>query len=182
MTRSLDPFADASVDRRADARRWSGYIALSSSVRWLRLSCSSSGRWPRRRSVAAAGSGSRRRWRCLVVFLVYPALQHVLPEPLRRDLERVRRAGELRLRLHRPGDARRAAQQRDLAGLLHRAHGRARPAGRGADRPGAVRVSVAKAIVFLPMAISFVAAGVIWKFMYDYRPPGRPRPARSTRC
>src|SRR5207253_4230156 len=31
---------------------------------------------------------------------------------------------------------------------------------------------VAKAIVFLPMAISFVAAGVIWKFMYDYRPPG----------
>jgi len=31
---------------------------------------------------------------------------------------------------------------------------------------------VAKGIVFLPMAISFVAAGVIWKFMYDYRPPG----------
>src|SRR5438034_2305789 len=35
--------------------------------------------------------------------------------------------------------------------------------------------SVAKAIVFLPMAISFVAAGVIWKFMYDYRPPGSPQ-------
>jgi alpha-glucoside transport system permease protein len=34
---------------------------------------------------------------------------------------------------------------------------------------------VAKAIVFLPMAISFVAAGVIWKFMYDYRPPGTPQ-------
>jgi alpha-glucoside transport system permease protein len=32
--------------------------------------------------------------------------------------------------------------------------------------------SAAKALVFLPMAISFVAAGVIWKFMYDYRPPG----------
>lgn len=32
--------------------------------------------------------------------------------------------------------------------------------------------SVAKAVVFLPMAISFVAAGVIWKFMFDYRPPG----------
>ena len=29
-----------------------------------------------------------------------------------------------------------------------------------------------KAIVFIPAAISFVAAGVIWKFMYDYRPPG----------
>src|SRR5258708_39857454 len=25
------------------------------------------------------------------------------------------------------------------------------------------------------MAISFVAAGVIWKFMYDYRPPGLPQ-------
>lgn len=31
--------------------------------------------------------------------------------------------------------------------------------------------TAAKALIFLPMAISFVAAGVIWKFMYDYRPP-----------
>jgi alpha-glucoside transport system permease protein len=30
----------------------------------------------------------------------------------------------------------------------------------------------AKSIIFLPLAISMVAAGVIWKFMYDYRPPG----------
>jgi alpha-glucoside transport system permease protein len=35
--------------------------------------------------------------------------------------------------------------------------------------------SAAKGIIFLPMAISFVAAGVIWKFMYDYRPPGAPQ-------
>ncbi|MBI4769065.1 MAG: sugar ABC transporter permease [Chloroflexi bacterium] len=28
--------------------------------------------------------------------------------------------------------------------------------------------ALAKAIVFLPMAISFVGAGVIWKFVYDY--------------
>ena len=34
---------------------------------------------------------------------------------------------------------------------------------------------IARAVVFLPMAISFVAAGVIWKFMYDYRPPGLPQ-------
>jgi alpha-glucoside transport system permease protein len=34
---------------------------------------------------------------------------------------------------------------------------------------------VAKAIIFLPMAISFVAAGVIWKLMYDYQPPGHPQ-------
>jgi len=33
--------------------------------------------------------------------------------------------------------------------------------------------SAAKALIFLPMAISSVAAGVIWKFMYDYRPPGQ---------
>ncbi|WP_221329953.1 carbohydrate ABC transporter permease [Actinoplanes sp. L3-i22] len=29
--------------------------------------------------------------------------------------------------------------------------------------------SLAKALVFLPMAISMVAAGVIWKFVYEYR-------------
>ncbi len=32
-----------------------------------------------------------------------------------------------------------------------------------------------KSIVFLPMALSFVAAGVIWKFMYAFRPPGAPQ-------
>jgi alpha-glucoside transport system permease protein len=35
--------------------------------------------------------------------------------------------------------------------------------------------AVARSVVFLPMAISFVAAGVIWKFMYDYRPPLSPQ-------
>lgn len=29
--------------------------------------------------------------------------------------------------------------------------------------------SLAKSIIFLPMAISFVGAGVIWKFVYDYQ-------------
>lgn len=29
---------------------------------------------------------------------------------------------------------------------------------------------LAKAIIFVPMAISFVGAGVIWRFVYDYRP------------
>jgi alpha-glucoside transport system permease protein len=32
--------------------------------------------------------------------------------------------------------------------------------------------AAAKAAIFLPMAISFVAAGVIWKFMYEYAPAG----------
>ena len=30
----------------------------------------------------------------------------------------------------------------------------------------------AKSLIFLPMAISFVGAGVIWRFIYAYRPPG----------
>jgi alpha-glucoside transport system permease protein len=32
--------------------------------------------------------------------------------------------------------------------------------------------SLAKAAIFIPMAISFVAAAVIWRFMYTYRPEG----------
>jgi alpha-glucoside transport system permease protein len=32
--------------------------------------------------------------------------------------------------------------------------------------------SWAKSIIFLPLAISMVAAGVIWKFMYDFKAPG----------
>lgn len=31
--------------------------------------------------------------------------------------------------------------------------------------------SVAKSIIFLPMAISFVGAGIIWRFVYFYKPP-----------
>ncbi|MEN3267055.1 sugar ABC transporter permease [Pseudonocardia sp.] len=30
--------------------------------------------------------------------------------------------------------------------------------------------AVAKALIFLPMAISFVGASIIWKFVYEYRP------------
>jgi alpha-glucoside transport system permease protein len=33
--------------------------------------------------------------------------------------------------------------------------------------------SVAKSIIFMPMAISFVGAGIIWRFMYIARPPDR---------
>jgi alpha-glucoside transport system permease protein len=35
--------------------------------------------------------------------------------------------------------------------------------------------AVAKAFVFLPLGISFVAAGVIWKFMYAFQPKGAPQ-------
>ncbi len=33
----------------------------------------------------------------------------------------------------------------------------------------------AKGVIFLPLAISFVAAGVIWRFIYDFRPPPLPQ-------
>lgn len=33
--------------------------------------------------------------------------------------------------------------------------------------------NLAKALIFMPMAISFVGASVIWKFIYDYRGEGR---------
>jgi alpha-glucoside transport system permease protein len=33
--------------------------------------------------------------------------------------------------------------------------------------------SFAKSIIFMPMAISFVGAGVIWGFMYEFRPTGQ---------
>ena len=31
------------------------------------------------------------------------------------------------------------------------------------------RESIPKSLLFMPMAISFVGASVIWKFIYDYR-------------
>lgn len=34
---------------------------------------------------------------------------------------------------------------------------------------------VFKSAIFIPMAISFVGASVIWKFVYDYQPPGQPQ-------
>jgi alpha-glucoside transport system permease protein len=34
---------------------------------------------------------------------------------------------------------------------------------------------IVKSIIFLPMAISFVGAGVIWKFVYAYKPAGEPQ-------
>jgi alpha-glucoside transport system permease protein len=35
--------------------------------------------------------------------------------------------------------------------------------------------NVYKALIFLPMAISFVGSGIIWRFIYFYAPPGRPQ-------
>ena len=35
--------------------------------------------------------------------------------------------------------------------------------------------NLAKALIFMPMAISFVGAGVIWRFIYYYAPPGEPQ-------
>ncbi len=35
--------------------------------------------------------------------------------------------------------------------------------------------SLYKSLIFMPMAISFVGASIIWKFVYDYRAPGQPQ-------
>ena len=35
--------------------------------------------------------------------------------------------------------------------------------------------AVAKSLIFLPLAISFVGASVIWRFVYAFSPPGRPQ-------
>jgi alpha-glucoside transport system permease protein len=34
---------------------------------------------------------------------------------------------------------------------------------------------LAKSVIFMPMAISFTAASIIWRFVYAYRPPSRPQ-------
>lgn len=35
--------------------------------------------------------------------------------------------------------------------------------------------NAAKSFIFLPMAISFVGAGIIWNFIYEFRPAGQPQ-------
>jgi alpha-glucoside transport system permease protein len=41
------------------------------------------------------------------------------------------------------------------------------------DRLSSFWEKTSKALIFLPMAISFVGASVIWRFVYAYRPPGQ---------
>lgn len=43
------------------------------------------------------------------------------------------------------------------------------------DQMGRRAESVAKSLIFLPMAISFVGASVIWKFVYQTKPVGQPQ-------
>jgi alpha-glucoside transport system permease protein len=44
-----------------------------------------------------------------------------------------------------------------------------------ADRMPARAESIAKSLIFLPMAISFVGASIIWKFVYEDRDPSVPQ-------
>jgi alpha-glucoside transport system permease protein len=43
-----------------------------------------------------------------------------------------------------------------------------------ANNVGPKREKIMKSLIFMPMSISFVAAGTIWGYLYDYPPPGRP--------
>jgi alpha-glucoside transport system permease protein len=40
------------------------------------------------------------------------------------------------------------------------------------DRLGRRTESVSKSMIFLPMAISFVGASIVWRFVYNFRPEG----------
>lgn len=44
-----------------------------------------------------------------------------------------------------------------------------------ADRLGPQSEKVAKSIIFVPLAISFVGAATIWRFVYEARPAGQPQ-------
>ena len=44
-----------------------------------------------------------------------------------------------------------------------------------ADRTVGPFETAVKSLIFLPMAISFIGAGVIWNFMYAFKPPGQPQ-------
>lgn len=44
-----------------------------------------------------------------------------------------------------------------------------------ADRLDPVSELICKTLIFMPMVISGVAASVIWKFIYEFRPPGAPQ-------
>ena len=37
------------------------------------------------------------------------------------------------------------------------------------------RASIPKSLIFMPMAISFVGASIIWKFVYEFRTPNKPQ-------
>jgi alpha-glucoside transport system permease protein len=41
-----------------------------------------------------------------------------------------------------------------------------------ADRLGRRPEAFSKSMIFLPMAISFVGASIVWRFIYSFRPPG----------
>ncbi|HEU4322180.1 MAG TPA: sugar ABC transporter permease [Roseiflexaceae bacterium] len=44
-----------------------------------------------------------------------------------------------------------------------------------ADRTHPVFETICKALIFMPMVISGVGAAVIWRFVYEFRPPGSPQ-------
>ncbi len=44
-----------------------------------------------------------------------------------------------------------------------------------ADRLDPLSELICKTLIFMPMVISGVAASVIWKFIYEFRPPGAPQ-------
>ncbi|MFM1796048.1 MAG: hypothetical protein RLZZ340_725, partial [Actinomycetota bacterium] len=42
------------------------------------------------------------------------------------------------------------------------------------NQVGPTREKIFKSLIFMPMAISFISAATIWRFLYTYQPEGRP--------
>ena len=129
------------------------------------------------RSPKSIGNGCRSRsspalpWSCSLIFLVYPALRTAWLSLLDKQGEAFVGLTNYvwiftdRSRHHDP-------QHPDLGGAHAAAVHRHRPAVRHPHRPLADE-SVAKSLLFMPVSISFVGAGIIWKFVYAQRPDRR---------
>ena len=85
----------------------------------------------------------------------------------------LRRARQLRLVLHQPTTPRRAAQQRAVGRLADRSSRSASACSSRSSSTASATRPWRSRVIFVPLAISMVAAGVIWKFMYDYQRAGR---------
>ena len=168
----MDPrLARRDRHRRRSCRR--SCSATSSLIEWL-LGCCPSRCADPAPAVALARAGARRS---SFVFLVYPTIVTVV-----RSLQDKSRQTFVGLANYRTSSTPRHARVRSATTSIWLVLLTALAVGLGLiiavllDR---VRYEpAAKSLIFLPLAISFVGAGVIWKFMYDYR-PGRTRPRRA---
>ena len=109
----------------------------------------------------------------LTVFLIYPVINTILISFKDATGAGVRRARQLRVRLHRREHA---AVDPQHGAVDHPRPARRRVASAWSFATLADRLrrgeAVAKSMIFLPMAISFVGAAVTFRLIYSFRPEG----------